>query len=130
MRQMNKPVMEVIHFVDNDIVAASNGGIKSASISLSRFSGSIPKDGTVQYNGTSYNITSYDDVNSVLSALNNNGISNAGISNGKKTQSLKHTLRNEVDPGVRGDWNGTFVYDSTAMWNNGDIDLFGVFIRQ
>lgn len=130
MRQMNKPEMEVIRFAENDIVVASSGRLVTPSISLTRFSGSIPKDGTVQYNGTSYNITSYDDVNSVLSALNNNGITNAGISNGKKTQSLKHTLRNEVDPGVRGDWNGTFVYDSTAMWNNGDIDLFGVFIRQ
>ena len=130
MRQMNKPEMEVIRFAQNDIVVASSGRLMSQSITLTRFSGGTPKDGVVQYNGTSYPITSSDDVSTFLSALRNNGIKNAGISNGKNTQSLRNTIGKEVTRGVEGDWNGTYDYDPFAIWNNGDIDLFGVFIRQ
>ena len=129
MRQMKKPEMEVIRFSENDIVVASKGREKSASINLSGFTGSVPKDGTVKFNGNSYSIASTDDVGAFLDAMRNYGISNAGISNGTTTQSLRSTLLYEVSTGAR-NWDGTFDYDPTVFWNNGYQDLNGVFIRQ
>ena len=129
MKKMERPKIEVIRFNENDVIVASSGLRGAPTITMSRFSGGTPKDGTVQYNGNSYSIASKDDVSTFLSALRNNGIRNAGISNGASTQSLRNTLGYEVSDGAR-NWDGTFVYDSSAKWNNGDVDLFGVFIRQ
>ena len=126
---MQRPEMVVVRFDENDVIVASGGFRSVPSITMSRFSGGTPKDGLVQYNGTNYSISSKDDVSTFLSALRSNGIKNAGISNGKSTQSLRNTLGYEVTDGAR-NWDGTYDYDPTAKWNNGDIDIFGVFIRQ
>ena len=129
MMKMQKPEMEVVRFNEIDVIVASGGLRKSASISLSGFSGGMPKDGAVQFNGTNYSMTSNDEVSTFLSALRNSGIRNAGISNGQTTQSLRNTLLYEVSNGAR-NWDGTFDYDPSAVWNNGTSDIFGVFIRQ
>lgn len=121
--------MEAVRFNESDVIVASGGLRKSASISLSGFSGGKSKDGAVQFNGTNYSMTSNDEVSTFLSALRNSGIRNAGISNGQTTQSLRNTLLYEVFNGAR-HWDGTFDYVPSAVWNNRTSDIFGVFIRQ
>lgn len=129
MSQMRKPEMEVIRFAESDIVVASNGARRMAtSFSLTGVNknGAIG-DGIANYNNTDYFLTSETAVNTFISAM---GVSNAGISNGKNTQSLRATLKRETDSVMKGNWDGYYVYDPDAIWNNGNRDLNGVFKLQ
>ena len=133
MSLMRKPVMEVIRFVENDIVVASGGGrgIVSQSFDLTGCTGGVPGDGSLTYNGVVYPLSSTGNVDTFIRALGADGISNAGISNGTSTQSLKHTLNAEVNRGANNWYDGTYVYDSSATWtNSNNTVLNGVFIRQ
>ncbi len=130
MSQMRKPEMEVIRFTESDIVVASNGGrrVMTTSFSLTGVNkGGEIGDGIANYNNTDYLINSESAVNTFISAM---GVSNAGISNGVKTQSLRSTLKAETKQDIKGNWDGYYVYDPDAIWNNGNRDLNGVFKLQ
>ncbi len=133
MSQMRKPEMEVIRFTESDIVVASNGGrrVATPSLTLTNFSGGKAADGKAYLNGVEYSISSTDDVKTFLGALGNSGVKNAGIYAGTTTNPLtfRGVLNTEATKGAKG-WNGSYVYDPDAIWNNGDIDLKGVFYRQ
>ena len=129
MSQMRKPEMEVIRFAESDIVVASNGSRRMAtSFSLTNVNA---KDGAgngiANYNNTNYLLNSEDAVKTFISAM---GVSNAGISIGGDAQSLRGTLNKEANLGTSGSWDGYYVYDPDATWNNGKRNLYGVFIRQ
>lgn len=125
MSKMTRPTMEVIRFKESDIVVASGAGFSN-----SKFGNGVAGDGVVTYNGTPYAMSSYDAVSSFLGVLAGDGIRNAGISNGSTTQSLRGVLEVEASRGAGAGWNGSYVYDSTATWNNGTTDLRGVFKKQ
>ncbi len=129
MSQMRKPVMEVIRFTESDIVVASNGARRMAtSFSLTGVNkGGEIGDGIANYNNTDYFLNSETAVNTFISAM---GVSNAGISNGKNTQSLRSTLKRETESVMKGNWDGYYVYDPDAIWNNGNRNLNGVFKLQ
>lgn len=132
MSQMRKPEMEVIRFTESDIVVASNGSrrMQTASLNLTGFGQQgVKGDGIATLNGTSYSINTLNDVDTFTNALNNSDIFNAGISNGTTTQTLRGTFRAEVNKGAE-HWDGYYLYDSDAIWNNGNKNLKGVFIRQ
>ena len=118
MSQMRKPVMEVIRFTESDIVVASNGARRMAepTLSLTGFSGGSPADGVASFNGEDYVMSSHTAVTSLVKALNGSGISNAGISTGGKAQSLRATLKFEVDSGARYFYDGDYVYEPSATW--------------
>ena len=85
-------------------------------------------DGIATFNGTEYAINSFDAINTFIGAM---GVSDAGISNGGKPQSLLGTLKAEVRTGVKGNWDGSYVYNANASWiNDKNREYFGVFYRQ
>ena len=129
MSQMRKPEMEVIRFTESDIVVASNGARRMAtSFSLTGVNANDGKgNGIANYNNTDYLLNSEDAVKTFISAM---GVSNAGISIGGDAQSLKGTLNKEANFGTSGSWDGYYVYDPDAIWNNKTKDLKGVFYRQ
>lgn len=129
MSQMRKPEMEVIRFTESDIVVASNGARRMAtSFSLTGVNkGGAIGDGIANYNNNDYLLNSESAVDTFISAM---GVSNAGISNGSTTQSLKSTLKAETKQKIKGYWDGYYVYDPDAIWNNGNRNLNGVFKLQ
>ena len=129
MSQMRKPEMEIIRFTESDIVVASNGARRMAtSFSITGVNkGGAIGDGIATYNNTDYLLNSESAVNTFISAM---GVSKAGISNGKNTLSLRATLNRETDSVMKGNWDGYYVYDPDAIWNNGNRNLNGVFKLQ
>lgn len=134
MSQMKRPEMTVIRFVENDIVVASSSGrrMMTQSFDLTGCYGRerVRSDGALTYNGVVYSLDSTDNVDSFISALGASGIKNAGIQSGAAQGSLRNTLNYEVSTGAKNYKDGTYVYDPSAIWNNGNQDLYGVFIRQ
>ena len=129
MSKMGKPEMVVIRFAENDIVTASGGGLRSASVTLSGFTGGVPGDGQVKFNNNTYVMSSEDAVTEFLGVMRNYGISNAGISNGTSKQSFRNTLIAESTKGAK-HWDGTYYYDPSATWSTNGKTYDGVFIRQ
>ena len=129
MSKMGKPEMVVIRFAENDIVTASGGGLRSASVTLSGFTGGVPGDGQVKFNNNTYSINSQTDVTDFLGVMKNYGIRNAGIDNGTTRQSFRNTLIAETSKGANY-WDGTFIYDPSATWSTKENTYTGVFIRQ
>ena len=59
------------------------------------------------------------------------GVSDAGISNGGDSQSLRGTLNIEATGVLKNSWNGTYTYDPNATWTNDKgREYNGVFFRQ
>ncbi len=125
--------MDVIRFAENDIIVASGGtrGVQSFDLTGCYSTVSVPRDGTVTYNGVVYTLDSTENVDSFIAAIGADGIRSAGIQSGSKPGSLRHTLNYEVTTGTRNYQDGTYVYDPSVTWinSNGTI-LNGVFIRQ
>ena len=129
MSKMCRPEMVVVRFDNSDVLAASNGRIMSASVTLSGFTGGVPGDGEVKFNNNTYVMSSEDAVTEFLGVMRNYGISNAGISNGTSKQSFRNTLIAESTKGAK-HWDGTYYYDPSATWSTNGKTYDGVFIRQ
>ena len=124
---MKKPEADVIRFSGSDVVAASN-----PSLVLSNFTGNVPGDGVVTYNGTNYEIKTESDANGFISALRQSGISNAGISlsSSSTAYSLRSVVKTEASTGGRNWLDGTYIYNPDATWTAEGTEYNGVFIRK
>ena len=128
---MRKPKMEVIRFIENDIVAASSLN-QPLSFTLSKFGNGVGGDGIATYNSQDYTLSSSTDVENFLGVI---GKYTAGISatSGGAGQSLRNTLKTEANAqgtGAGGAWNGTYVYNEDATWTAGEKTYRGVFYKQ
>ncbi len=124
---MKKPEADVIRFSSSDVVAASN-----PYLVLSNFTGNVPGDGKVSYNGTTYEIKTQSDADGFVSALRQSGIRNAGISlsSSSTAYSLRAVVRTEGTSGADYWLDGTYVYNPDATWIASGTEYSGVFIRK
>ena len=125
MSKWSKPEMKVIRFKEADVIVAS-GAVSTKD--WSGFGDGIASNAVVKFNGISYTIDSQDVINQIISATGRN---NPGINNGESTMSVKKLLGHELEGTVSSKrWNGNYVYDPNATWNNGTKDLKGLFTKQ
>ena len=127
MSKMNTPEMSVVRFKEADVIVAS-----AVAMTWSGFGDGTPKNGVVNFNGTDYTISDKTAINNLFNAMGVKTTAGIQNSNGNVTSSANTVLKNELSGnGVNSPlWNGTYVYDATAVWNNGSTDIRGVFYRQ
>ena len=127
MSKIIKPEMSVVRFKEADVIVASG-----LTMTWSKFGDNTPQNGVVTFNGTDYTISDNTAISNLYKDMGVRQTAGIQSSDGSVKYSVNSILKNELTGnGVNSPlWNGTYVYDSTAIWNNGTTDIHGVFKRQ
>ena len=113
MCNMRKPEMEVIHFNNVDIVAASR------LMTWSKFGDGVANNGTVTYNGKDYVISSLSNANKLYSAMSDSELtinSSTKIIYNKEVHTLGGVFNTEMSgTGTNFNWGATYYWNESEQ---------------
>ena len=121
MSKMVRPEMSVVRFKEADVIVAS-GAV--TAMQWTGFGDGVKANGVITYKGTGYTIDSIANVNNVITAMGDMGVTEGTKVTTQTTvsdpSSLQYTLRwvleKEVNEGVSPAWGGDFAYNATGNY--------------
>ena len=109
MSKMRVPKMDVVRFKENDVIVAS-GGLPNF-MKITGFNDSTPGNGTIKYNGVTYNKSNYLDL---INLLTDQPDYDSYVKYQGMSETIFKLFKRSDGTSAAGYVDGTYVWDASA----------------